>query len=209
MKEILVVSFSVGIEAYGYHALEVLQTLTEQREAGETGVRSINARMGESVWEAADRQEWPEDLMLEALRTYPDVSLEKLREKEPAPVLFEIDYEDGTKGYVVHFLELVQQWGFAFRTVEGTTAAARCNSELERPFGHFETFTRLIEEFILTRKPPFPIERTLMTTGMIDLAMESLYLGKRLETPELSIHYGKGNGRDTCQAGREEGKDGR
>ena len=39
-------------------------------------------------------------------------------------------------------------------------------------------------------KPSYPVERTLLTTGVLDTAMHSLAAGgKRLATPELSIKY--------------------
>jgi hypothetical protein len=46
------------------------------------------------------------------------------------------------------------------------------------------------EEMFRTGRPPYPIERTLLTTGLVQAGMESLSLGgKRLETPRLAIRY--------------------
>jgi hypothetical protein len=46
------------------------------------------------------------------------------------------------------------------------------------------------EEMFLTGKPPYPIERTLLTTGLVAAGMESLGKGqKRLETPHLKVAY--------------------
>jgi hypothetical protein len=42
----------------------------------------------------------------------------------------------------------------------------------------------------LTGKAPYPIERTLLTTGLTAAGVESLFLGqKRYETPHLAIKY--------------------
>jgi hypothetical protein len=42
----------------------------------------------------------------------------------------------------------------------------------------------------LTSEAPFPIERTLLTTGLVAAGMESLAKEqKRLETPHLAIKY--------------------
>jgi hypothetical protein len=43
-----------------------------------------------------------------------------------------------------------------------------------------------IETMFLTGNPPYPIERTLLTTGMLATAIDSLFAGqKRIETPGL------------------------
>ena len=47
-----------------------------------------------------------------------------------------------------------------------------------------------IESLFLTGRSPYPVERTLLTTGMTAMAIESLYQKqKRLETPHLAIRY--------------------
>ena len=46
------------------------------------------------------------------------------------------------------------------------------------------------EETFLTGKAPYPIERTLLTTGLVEAGMQSLATGqKRLETPHLAVRY--------------------
>lgn len=189
-NEILVVSWSKSIEAYSFHGLEVLQSLAEQREGGETGVKSIFGIEGEAMWEAMDRDEWPEDLMLKALQADPDAPAGHPRDSEPDAFILIVEYMDGTRGYVVQLMKWVDQWGFAFRYDDGRIDASRCVSEKGRPHSHFATFTDLIEQFIISGEPPFPMERTYLTSGMTNYGMESLYIGKRLETPELQhVHY--------------------
>lgn len=47
-----------------------------------------------------------------------------------------------------------------------------------------------IEQMVLTRRTPYPIERTLLTSGMLLNAVESLHRnGEMLETPELRVAY--------------------
>lgn len=47
-----------------------------------------------------------------------------------------------------------------------------------------------VEEMFLTSKVSHPLERTLLTTGLVAAGMESLASRqKRLETPHLAIHY--------------------
>lgn len=188
VRELMVVSFG-DTEAYGFHGMEVMQCLAEKRLGGETGIRSIHTLTGSEVWTAMDQKEWPEDLLLEALGTYRKPYAGHPREKVNNPDLFVIEYNDGVKGYVIQLQDEVEQWSFAFRNAIGNSIAAWCDSELERPFSHFGVLTHYIEDLIETRQSPFPIERTLITTGMIDYGMDSLYLRRKLVTPELNIHY--------------------
>jgi hypothetical protein len=140
-----------------------------------------------------DRGEWPEELLLQALRVYPDIPAIHPREIDPEPALFRIEYADGTMGYILQLKRLSEYWGFAFRTASGAVTAALHDSDLERPFAHFERLTQMIETFVMTGRPPFPMERTLLTTGMICVAMDSFYYGKKLVTPELGIAYRDGD----------------
>ena len=46
------------------------------------------------------------------------------------------------------------------------------------------------EEMFLTGEAPYPIERTLLTTGLVEAGMRSLAAkGKHLATPHLSVRY--------------------
>ncbi|HAB12117.1 MAG TPA: hypothetical protein DCE47_10550, partial [Planctomycetaceae bacterium] len=47
-----------------------------------------------------------------------------------------------------------------------------------------------IETLFRTGKSPYPVERTLLTTGMTAAGVESLFQKqKRLDTPHLAIKY--------------------
>ena len=190
MKDILVIS-NGGLECYGFHAMEVLQSIAEHRKGGESGVRSVQLIGGDQgeVWEAMDRGEWPEDLLLHAIAVYPDLPQVHPRTSEPAPAMYIVQYADGMKAYIIQFKRLHEHWAFAFHYDEGRIAASRYDNDLDRPFSHFERLTRTIETFLITRQPPFPPERTLLTSGMISFAMDSLYEGAKLDTPELMIKY--------------------
>jgi len=188
--ELLVVSFSDAIEAYGYHALELLQSLAEKRRGGETGVKAITALQGAEVWELMKRGEWPEDLMLQTLSLYDHNPVHpQLAKEDLITILFVVEYNDGFKGYVLQQSELVDQWGFAFRTVDGQITAAVSATDTNRPWKHFARLTSMIEQFILTGQPLFPAERILMSSGLINLSMEALYDKKKRMTPELNFDY--------------------
>jgi hypothetical protein len=53
-----------------------------------------------------------------------------------------------------------------------------------------EALTMRIEDFLSTGKPPYPAERTQLTGGILDCALDSRVAGHvRLETPDLDIRY--------------------
>ena len=51
-----------GIDSYDIHTLEAMQCLVERRQGGETGVSSVHAMRGDSVWQALDEGAWDPDL---------------------------------------------------------------------------------------------------------------------------------------------------
>ncbi len=47
-----------------------------------------------------------------------------------------------------------------------------------------------VEEMVLTGKAPYPVERTLLTSGLVEAGMRSLASEeKRLETKHLAVRY--------------------
>lgn len=188
LKEALVVSWG-GNESYGFHAMEVLQSLAERRAGGETGVYSVQALTGPEMWAAADRGDWPEDLLAMALQAQPRPNREHPRDVCAAPVLFVVTYRDGTKGYIAQLQDYVSTWSYAVRLNSGQRISAMCELDGDRPFAHFGTLTGHIENLIKTGQAPCRIERTLFTTCMIDYAMESLSGRSVVLTPRLLRSY--------------------
>jgi len=58
---------------------------------------------------------------------------------------------------------------------------------------YFSPLAHYIEQMMLTRKEPYPVERTLQTTGWVCGGIDSLFPGQRRgQTPQLGIHYQPG-----------------
>jgi len=54
----------------------------------------------------------------------------------------------------------------------------------------FNPLTRHIEDMILTGRAPYPVERTLLTSGMVIGGVESLHRDQEIvPTPEMGVEY--------------------
>jgi hypothetical protein len=184
-----------GVEAYGFHALEGLQCMLERRRGGETGVRSVQCLSGPEVWRAGDAGVWSWDLLKAALARSekPGVSAatpEQVRERAQAPDVFLIEYADGVRAAVLMLYGLVDEFLFAGRTAGRETLSTLFWLQDGKPFGHFARLSEQIQRMFLTGKPQYPVERTVLTTGILDAAMHSRFRkGAREDTPHLAIRY--------------------
>ena len=191
IQEALAIGYG-GLESYGFHALEVLQCMVERRKGGETGVVSVQAIQGDAIWQAEKQGLWSRPLLEAALATMPDAKRgkpEELLKKEAAFYL--IQYRDGLKACVAMANGMASSFAFAARVAsQAQPAASWFRLQDERPYGHFGHLLRAIEHLVHTGQPPYPVERTLLTTGVLDAAMHSLANGQKpRETPDLAIRY--------------------
>jgi hypothetical protein len=188
LEEIVAISYHT-LDAYGFHALEMVQCLAERRRGGETGVRAVQCVTGEEVWKEGlyDRK------LLEAAfrrqKGAPELD-EKVKNSVKEPVLFRIDYEDGLRASVLTLNHAAREWAVAWRTKSGDVRSTRFMTQEARPFMHFTWLLEGIVTLIQTGAADRPLERTLLTSGLLDqLLVSKLHGGKRLETPQLKISY--------------------
>ena len=178
-------------EIYLFHALETLQVMLERRKRGETGVRRVTALSGDAVWRAGDEGRWSPRLLEAALRRNPSRNYGDVREQVKNPQAILLDYDDGTRGAVLNLIEAVSEFSFAGDAGEGREPLSTW-FVLPPPPGarFFDGLTWNIERFFATGKPPYPVERTLLTSTALDLAMHSLHEGGRpMESPLLKVRY--------------------
>ncbi len=86
----------------------------------------------------------------------------------------------------------VSDFAFAARRGGAGTSSVACRFYLQpgRPYAHFGTLLRAIETLMLTGHPPAPLERTLITTGMLEALLNSrLRGGRTMPTPHLRLRY--------------------
>ncbi len=111
--------------------------------------------------------------------------------KPTPPLAFLIEYTDGARGSVLLLNGHVLDFTFAAK-LRGDAKPASCLFHLPPPPGarFFDALNANIEKFLETNKSPYPVERTLLTTGILDAAMRSHHNGgSRVETPELDVRY--------------------
>lgn len=187
-------------ESYLFHVLEALQCIVERRRGGETGVTAVTAMRGEQIREAEKRGDWSRPLLKAALQAV-DASTENLDKRiaHPNTVFFLVEYRDGLKatGAMIHDAvgpnppKFSCQLAVACQVRQQSEPFACWMKTPGIPFPHFSELLQGIEHMVHTKKPAYPVERTLLTTGILDRLMHSMHpqKGKRLLSPELAIRY--------------------
>jgi hypothetical protein len=202
LKEAMLVSRG-ELEIYGIHALEALQTMVERRTNGQQGVKAVEYLEGDAVWKAGDAGRWSWDLLAHALGRSPSRNVGDPRENcahfqapatwgfvVPSPRAFLIEYRDGLKATVLQLDGHAADETIA-ATVEGERKPVSTLFWLPPPPGaaFLEALAIHVERFIDTGKPAYPVERTMLTGGILDWVLESRVQKKRLETRDLDVSY--------------------
>lgn len=189
LDEAMVVAYG-GTDAMGFHALEALQAIVEKRQGGETGVASVQAVEGDKVWELADAGVWSWDLMEAALARTPTRVEGDPRALVEDPRLFLIEYRDGLKGRILLCSGLLQSWVFAGQpTNGGEILSTDCRIQFHI-HGHWGFMAQNFENLVCDGVIPNPVDRTLLTTGILARGFESFARGgEKIDTPQLAIEY--------------------
>jgi len=206
VKEVLCVAIG-GVDSYDFHALEVIQCMAERRRGGETGVAALQALRGDAVWKAMDTGSWKAGgwdpqlfetcLCRSQTLTQPPTfshrhpTSAQVRAWVKEPVAYRFEYRDGLKATMLLMNGLVGDFTFAAaltgrRQPLSTLFYLPPNPNVE----YSAILMSKVEETFMTGKAPYPVERTLLTTGLVAAGMQSLASGqKRLETPHLGVRY--------------------
>ncbi len=188
IQEAIAIGYS-GLDVYGFHTLETLQCMVERRAGGETGVAAVTCLEGGAVWRAAQEGLWSRELAEAACARIEDKPAGSMEEHCPQPALFLIEYRDGLRGAILMLNGYVTDMAYAARVGDEIQAT---EFYLQSGFSHahFSYLSLNIEEMFVTGRPTYPVERTLLTTGVLEAALDSRYRGHiRLETPYLDIAY--------------------
>jgi hypothetical protein len=205
VEEILGIGFG-PVDIYDFHALEMIQCMAERRRGGETGVVAMHALRGDPVWEALaggswDRGGWDRRLFEACLsrsqtlaqpetfsHRYPTV--EQMREWVKEPVAYRFEYADGLKATMLLLNGLVQDFTFAARLRGEAEPLSTLFYLPPNPNVEYSAaLMRKAEQMFLTGRTAYPVERTLLTSGLVAAGLQSLADGRRLETPHLAVRY--------------------
>jgi hypothetical protein len=192
------------MEIYGIHALESLQCMVERRAKAERGVAAVTCLEGDAVWKAGDDGLWSWDLLEAALSRSPSLNVGDIRDNcrqfapppnrptfPKGPLAFLVEYRDGLKAAALLLNGHVDDTTFACRSADEKKPLSTL-FELPAPpgAGFLQALAVKVEDFLATGRPSQPLERTLLTGGVLDVALESRVRdGKRLETPDLDVAY--------------------
>lgn len=193
-----------GIDSYDFHALETAQCMSERRRGGEVGIRSVLTLSGDPLYEHLATRETTARLFVAALCRshnlpvdggYPSapVTLDWARQVLPGTTGSFIEHRDGF--HTAIFLTGIQDFNYAGMRAD-TGEIVSCQMMLPMPThgastaDFFNPLTRHVEEMILAGKTIYPVERTLLTSGMVIGGVDSIAAGNSLvPTPDMEVVY--------------------
>jgi hypothetical protein len=184
------------VESYDFHGLEVLQSLVEFRKGGETGVSHVEFLTGDALWNAARAKRWSlplaEAAMAAELGKPPGDLRQPLKgEGKALPHGILLTYRDGFRAMMLKVGASATRWNFACKLAG--EQQPRATSFYVGPWNNrclFMALSHAIMHHFVERAAPYPVERTLLTTGVLEAAMRSrAQNGERLATPQLHITY--------------------
>ncbi len=183
------------VESYDFHALEVLQSMVECRRGGETGVKRITFYEGEQVYQAAQAGIFDWKLVEAAMFAETgkiEQRLESIGDEEAiTPHAIVLEYVDGFKATILRAGRSSTRWNFACR-LKGKKAPL-ATSFYVGPWENrnlFKALSHAIQVHFKTGKPPYPVERTLFVSGILDAAMKARRAtGHPLHTNQLHYQY--------------------
>lgn len=192
-----------GLDSYDFHGYETAQCMSERRKGGEVGIQRVLALRGARMWEHAAQRESTRRLVAAALSRshnlpvkngYPTdaVTFDWARATFPEGWATFIEHRDGFRTTL--FMLGIHDFNYAGlngRTDEITS----CQMYLPMPThgsttaDFFNPLVHHIERMVVTNRSPYPVERTLLTSGMTLAGVESLHRNTAVETPEMAVRY--------------------
>ena len=193
-----------GMDSYDIHGLETAQCMSERRQGGEVGINSVQALRGEKLWNHVAQREATQRLLVAALTrshnlpeengyTTDAVTFDWARQVFPDGWGYVVEHRDGLRTTL--FMLPIRDFNYAGLNRD-TGEITSCQMYLPMPThgsstaDFFNPQIRHIERMIAENRAPYPVERTLLTSGMTLAGVESFHRGEQLvETPEMEVKY--------------------
>ena len=181
-----------GVESYDFHSLEVLQSMIENRRGGETGVSTLQFLDSKDLQKKFESGEISRSLFDAAIRTIDPKENLKFEQIMPSAHGILLRYKDGLKASCISIKQAGGiRWPFSCRLKGGKEIQA-CRFYVG-PWNNrnlFKALSHSIQTHFRQNSSPYPVERTLLTSGIVNTTMDSRHEGgKRLNTPHLEIAY--------------------
>jgi hypothetical protein len=203
-------------DAMDYHALEAMQSMIERRRGGETGVQAVQMIEGEAVWKAGQQGHWSRELLAAALsrsdtpqgwtitdgRTQDLLAGGELQKLAKNPAAYFIEHRDGLRTTLLMLNGAVKDFTFAARlpALQGLQSTQFFLSP-EPNVTYSACLVAKIEELFETARAPYPVERTLLVSGILESCLASrIQDHQRLETSHLAVRYRAPRESQHCRA---------
>ncbi len=193
-----------GADVMDFHGLEALQCMLERRKGGETGVAAVQLLEGDAVWKAGEEGRYAKDLLVSALsrsdtpqgqtivdgRTQDLVAKGELPKLVKNPAAYFIEYRDGLRATLLMLNGAIKDFTFAARVRGAGVQSTQFFLSPEPNVTYSACLVRKIEELFETGNAPYPVDRTLLVSGVLESCLTSRFEGqKRLQTPHLDVRY--------------------
>lgn len=206
IEEMMGIAFG-RTDIYDFHALEMMQCMAERRRGGETGVAAVQALKGDAVWEAMSQESWQTGgwdprlweacLSRSQTLTQPETFSHKFPTKEQVqkwveePIAYRIEYQDGMQATMLLMNGLVDDFTCAVRLKGRDKPLSTLFYLPPTPnVVYSAALMQHAETMFLTGKAVYPVERTLLTSGLVQSCLQSLSDDqKRRATPHLDVSY--------------------
>jgi hypothetical protein len=203
IKEALMVGVG-GSDPMDYHALEAMQCMVERRRGGESGIRSVQMLEGDAVWRAGEEGRWSRRLLQAALSRSDSLQGDSDLDSRPQdlatngklaglvknPAAYVIERNDGLRTTLLMLNGALQDFNFAAELPNGEIVSTQFFLPPTPNVTYSACLVAQIEEMIVKGRAPYPVERTQISSAMLDRCLDSKVSGyARIETPELNIRY--------------------
>ena len=205
LKESVCVAYG-GVDSYDIHALETAQCMSERRKGGEVGISEVHALRGEKMWNRLLKKEHADTrkLIVSALTRSHNlpvkggyytgkITFDWARKTFPNAWAYFIKHLDGFKTTML--MASIQDFNYAGLRADNNEIIS---TQMYLPMpthgsstaDFFHPLCRHIENTVITGKVPYPVERTLLTSGMTLAGVESLHIGQLpVATPQMNVRY--------------------